>query len=135
MRCGIFQSLGKILTSINLQTHARQRLFSAFLSQSGHRGVLDLDEWEDTMATATEATLKAVRECAEPAIAAVEENFEDVRRAFADGRQSINDCMAEARTEIRRHPFVTLSVAVGVGTVLGCLVGFTIGRFRGRAAG
>ena len=87
------------------------------------------------MVAAAQTTIRAVRECAEPVIAAVEENLRGVKQAVADGREKVEDCAAEAKMEMRRHPFATLAIAVGVGSLLGCLVGFTLGHFRGRANG
>jgi ElaB/YqjD/DUF883 family membrane-anchored ribosome-binding protein len=90
-------------------------------------------ELEDTMATVTESATKAVRNYAEPVIAAAEENVRDVRRAVVAGRHAVEDCAAEATIQVRRHPFVSLGVAVGVGTLFGCLIGFAVGRLSGGA--
>ena len=84
------------------------------------------------MATMTESAANAVRQYAEPLRAAVEENFRDVRRTVVAGHHAVEDCAAEATTQVRRHPFFSLGVAVGVGTLFGCLVGFTVGRFGRR---
>ena len=84
------------------------------------------------MATVTESATRAVREYTEPVRAAVEENIRDVRRAVVAGRQAVEDCAAEATVQVRRHPFVSLGIAAGVGTIFGCLIGFTAGRFSGR---
>ena len=84
------------------------------------------------MATMTESATKAIREYADPAWEAVEQNVRDVRRAVVAGRRTAEDYAAEATLQVRRHPLMALAVAVGIGTVLGCLAGFTLGR-RGRA--
>ena len=84
------------------------------------------------MATVTESATKAVRDYAEPVMAAVEENVRDLRRAVVAGRHAAEDYAAEATIRVRRHPFVSLGIAVGVGTLFGCLIGFTLGRFGGR---
>ncbi len=84
------------------------------------------------MATVTEAAARAVREYAEPVRATVDEHLRDVRRAVVAGRHAAEDCAAEATIQIRRHPFVSLGIAAGVGTLFGCLIGFTAGRFGGR---
>jgi ElaB/YqjD/DUF883 family membrane-anchored ribosome-binding protein len=89
-------------------------------------------EAEDTMATLTEAAARAVREYAEPVRAAVDENMRDVRRAVVAGRHAVEDCADEATIQVRRHPFVSLGIAAGVGTLFGCVIGFTVGRFGGR---
>ena len=80
------------------------------------------------MATMTESATKAIREHAGPALEAIEENVRDVRRAVVAGRQTVEDYTAEATLQVRRHPFMAVGLAVGVGTLFGCLVGFTIGR-------
>jgi hypothetical protein len=49
----------------------------------------------------------------------------DVRRAVVAGRQAVEDCAAEATIQVRRHPFVSLGIAASVGTLFGCLIGFT----------
>ena len=83
------------------------------------------------MATVTESAAKAVRDYTEPVRAAVEENMRDVRRAVVAGRHAVEDRADEAAVQIRRHPFVSLGIAAGVGTLFGCLIGFTVGRFGG----
>jgi ElaB/YqjD/DUF883 family membrane-anchored ribosome-binding protein len=80
----------------------------------------------------TESATRAVRDYAEPVMAAVEEDVRNLRRAVVTGRHAAEDCAAEATIQVRRHPFVSLGIAVGVGTLFGCLIGFTVGRMRGR---
>jgi ElaB/YqjD/DUF883 family membrane-anchored ribosome-binding protein len=89
---------------------------------------------EDIMATMTESAAKVVRNYAEPAMAAVEENVRDLRRAVAAGRHAAEDYAAETTKQVRRHPFAALGVAVGFGAVFGCLIGFGAGWFGGRRA-
>lgn len=84
------------------------------------------------MATVTASAARAVKQYTEPVLAAVEENVRDVRRAVVAGRHAVEDCAAEATLQVRRHPFVSLGIAAGVGTLFGCLIGFTIGRLGGR---
>jgi ElaB/YqjD/DUF883 family membrane-anchored ribosome-binding protein len=81
------------------------------------------------MATVTESAVHSVREYAEPLRAAVEENLRDVRRAVVSGRHAVEDAAAEASIQVRRHPFVSLAVAAGVGTVVGCALGCMASRF------
>jgi ElaB/YqjD/DUF883 family membrane-anchored ribosome-binding protein len=83
------------------------------------------------MATVTESAAKAVREYTEPIRAAVDENMRDVRRAVVAGRHALEDSAAETSIQVRRHPFVSLGVAAGVGILFGCVIGFSIGRFSG----
>jgi ElaB/YqjD/DUF883 family membrane-anchored ribosome-binding protein len=80
------------------------------------------------MATVTETAAAAVREYAEPIRAAVEENIGDVRRGVVAGRHAVEDAEAEATVQVRRHPLASLGIALGVGTLLGCVIGFTAGR-------
>ena len=84
------------------------------------------------MTTVTESVAQAVRDYAEPVRAAVEENMRDVRRTVVAGRHAVEDCAAEATIHVRRHPFVSLGIAVAVGTLFGCVIGFTAGRSSGR---
>jgi ElaB/YqjD/DUF883 family membrane-anchored ribosome-binding protein len=84
------------------------------------------------MTTMTESATKAVKQYAEPALEALEENVRNAERAVEAGRRAVEDYTAEATLQVRRHPFIAVAVAVGVGTLFGCLAGFTLGR-RGRA--
>ena len=83
------------------------------------------------MANVTESAAKAVKEYAEPVRAALEENMRDVRRAVVTGRHAVEDCAAETTLQVRRHPFVSLGIAVGGGALFGFLMGYTIGRLGG----
>lgn len=84
------------------------------------------------MATMTESATKAIREHAGPALEAIEENVRDARRAVVAGRHAVEDCAAETTLQVRRHPFTAVGLAVGIGSLVGCLVGFAFGR-RGRS--
>lgn len=84
------------------------------------------------MATITESATKAFKNQASPVLVALEENARDVRRAVVAGRHAVEDCAAETTLQVRRHPFMAVGLAVGIGSLAGCLVGFTLGR-RGRA--
>jgi ElaB/YqjD/DUF883 family membrane-anchored ribosome-binding protein len=86
------------------------------------------------MATVTESAVNAVKEYGEPLRAAVDENMRDVRRAIAAGRRAVEEYSDEAVIQVRRHPFMSLGAAVGAGMVLGCVFGFTLGRFSGPRA-
>ena len=80
------------------------------------------------MATMMESTTRTIRDHAGPALAALEENIRDVRRAVVAGRHAVEDCAAETTLQVRRHPFMAVGLAVGIGSLVGCLVGFTLGR-------
>ena len=80
------------------------------------------------MTTLAESATKTIRDHAEPVLQALEENARDVRRAVVAGRQAIEDRTAETALQVRRHPFMAVGLALGVGTLLGCLAGFTLAR-------
>jgi ElaB/YqjD/DUF883 family membrane-anchored ribosome-binding protein len=80
------------------------------------------------MATMTESATKAIREHADSALEALDENVRDVRRALVAGRHVGEDCVAETTLQVRRHPFMAVGLAVGIGSLVGCSVGFTLGR-------
>lgn len=85
------------------------------------------------MTTLTDTATAAIKDCAEPARAAVHEHVRELRRAALAGRQAAEDCAAEARVQLRRYPFLAVGIAIGVGTVAGCVLGFTAGeRFARR---
>ena len=80
------------------------------------------------MATMLESTTKTIRERADPALEALEESVRDVRRTVVAGRHAVEDCVAETTLQVRRHPFMAVGLAVGTGSLVGCLVGFALGR-------
>jgi ElaB/YqjD/DUF883 family membrane-anchored ribosome-binding protein len=84
------------------------------------------------MATVMESAANVAKEYAEPIRAALEENIRDVRRAVVAGRHAVEDAAAGATTQVRRHPFAALGIAVGVGALFGCMVGFAVGRLGNR---
>ena len=80
------------------------------------------------MATVAESAKGVIRGYTEPALEAIEANVRDARGAVVAGRQAVEDCTAEATLQVRRHPFMAGGLAVGVGALVGCLVGFAFGR-------
>ena len=74
------------------------------------------------MATMTESAAQAVREYAEPLRGAIDERRRGVRRAVVAGRHAVEDCVADATVQVRRHPFVSMGIAAGIGAVLGCAI-------------
>jgi ElaB/YqjD/DUF883 family membrane-anchored ribosome-binding protein len=84
------------------------------------------------MATMTESATQAVREYAEPLRGPIDEKVRDVRRAVVTARHALEDCAADTAVQVRRHPFVSLSIAAGIGTLAGCVLGFAAGRLGGR---
>ena len=83
------------------------------------------------MTTVAESMSKAASEYTEPLQAAVRENLRDVRRAVAAGRHAVVDCADTTVVQLRRHPFVSLGIVASIGTLVGCVIGFTIGRRDG----
>ena len=86
------------------------------------------------MTTLTASATKTARDYAEPILAAVDENVRDARRAVVAARHAVEDGAAQTAIEVRRHPFVSLGIAAGAGALLGCVIGFTLGRRGDRAA-
>ena len=86
------------------------------------------------MATVTESAAKAAREYTEPILAAVDQNVRDVRRAVVAARHAVEDRAAQTELQVRRHPFMSLGIAAGAGALLGCVIGFTLGRRGDHAA-
>ena len=84
------------------------------------------------MATIMESTTKAIREHAGAALKAVEENGRNVRRGVVVGRHAVEDFAAETTLRVRRHPFIAVGLAVGVGSLVGCVAAFALCR-RGRS--
>ena len=84
------------------------------------------------MPTMTQEATSVAREFTEPVMASVAEHMRDVRRAVTAGRQAADDYAAEAKHQVRRHPFISLGVAAGAGALLGCVIGFTAARCAGR---
>ena len=84
------------------------------------------------MATVTETASKTIRDYAEPAFATVRENATEIRRAIAASRETAEACATEARAQLRRYPFASLGIAIGLGAIVGCIVGFTAGRQSAR---
>ena len=83
------------------------------------------------MTSVIEPAVNAAREYAEPVRAAVEENIRDIRRAVVAARRAVEDCADETAIQVRRHPIGSLGLAVAIGTLFGCLIGYTAGRLGG----
>ena len=80
------------------------------------------------MATVAESAVDAVKEYAEPIRATIEGDIRDMRRAVIAGCHAVEDAAAEVTVQVRRHPAASLGIAVGVGTLFGCAIGFALGR-------
>ena len=83
------------------------------------------------MATVTDTAAKTAKEYVEPILAAIDDNVRDVRRAVVSARHVVEDRAAQTKIQIRRHPFAALGIAASVGALLGCAIGFTLGRRPG----
>ena len=80
------------------------------------------------MAAVSETAADVVKAYAEPIRATIEEEIRDVRRAALAGRHAVEDAAAEATVQVQRHPLASLGIAAGVGTLVGCAIGFAVGR-------
>ena len=80
------------------------------------------------MTTVAESVAKATSEYAEPIRAAVRENIRDARRAVVAGRHVVEDYADATVIQVRRHPFLSLGVAAGVGRIVGGVIAMTFGR-------
>jgi ElaB/YqjD/DUF883 family membrane-anchored ribosome-binding protein len=80
------------------------------------------------MATMMESATKTIRDHAEPALEALEENVRNVRQAVVAGRRTLEDYSDEATHQVRRHPFMAVGLAGVVGTLFGCVLGYTLRR-------
>ena len=78
--------------------------------------------------TGTTAAKEAIKECLSPALDTLEENVRDARRAIVHGRHAAEDVVAGAALQVRRRPLGALAIAVGVGALGGCMIGFALGR-------
>ena len=88
------------------------------------------------MATVTETATQAIKDFVEPAHEAVHQHVRDLRQAALAGRHAAEDCAAETRAQVRRYPFTSIGVAVGLGTIIGGIVGFAAGeQFARRRSG
>lgn len=87
------------------------------------------------MTTVADRVTKAASEYAEPIRAAVHDNLRDARRAVAAGRHALEDCTDATALNVRRHPFVSIGLAAGIGALAGCVMGFTYARAARRAPG
>ena len=82
----------------------------------------------------TQSAAKAANGYMEPIMAALDENVRDARRAVVAARHAVEDRAAQTALQVRRHPFASIGIAVGAGALLGCVIGFTLGRRGDRAA-
>ena len=80
------------------------------------------------MATVTDSAARIANDYVEPILAAFDENVRDARRAVVAARHAVEDRAAKTALQVRRHPFVSLGIAVGAGALLGCVIGFTLAR-------
>jgi ElaB/YqjD/DUF883 family membrane-anchored ribosome-binding protein len=84
------------------------------------------------MATVTETATHVIKDYAEPARAAVQERVRDLQRTAMAGRDTVQACAAEARVQVRRYPFTSIGIAVGLGTIIGGIAGFAAGELLAR---
>lgn len=58
----------------------------------------------------------------------VKDTFEQGRRVFAKGRQAVEDGMTAAVVNIRNRPLRVVATVTAAAAVVGCIVGFAVGR-------
>ena len=80
------------------------------------------------MATVTEKASTAIRECAAPTLETIQENVRQLRHAALAGRHVVEDSTAHTRIQVRQHPFLAVGIALGIGALVGCVTGFSLGR-------
>lgn len=78
--------------------------------------------------TDTAAVAEAVKQRFGAAFQNVEEGIGQGRRVFAKGRETVEDGVAAAALHVRRHPLRTVAFVAGAGAIVGCAVGFVLGR-------
>lgn len=71
---------------------------------------------------------ETVNERLEPVLDCLEEDVRTARRNIAKGRRAVEDCLDATTVRVRRRPLPSIAVAIGVGAVAGCLMGWA---FRG----
>ena len=80
------------------------------------------------MATATQ-TERMIEPGRWPTREALEENLREVRRVATTAHHAVEDAVAEAALNIRRHPLRAVAGTAVVAGVAGLLVGFGAGWF------
>jgi ElaB/YqjD/DUF883 family membrane-anchored ribosome-binding protein len=58
----------------------------------------------------------------------VEEDIERGRRVIAKGREAAEEGVATAVLRVRRHPIRSVAIVAGAGAIVGCVIGFALGR-------
>jgi ElaB/YqjD/DUF883 family membrane-anchored ribosome-binding protein len=80
------------------------------------------------MSTVAADTKRAVKELLDPAIDVIENGVREARRTAEAARRTLEDGAADATRTVRRHPVAAVTVAAGLGVLLGCAIGFAAGR-------
>ena len=80
------------------------------------------------MPTTIETAREAVSERLNPALESIEQNLRDARRAVAHGRRAAEDVVDGATRQIKRHPLSSTALAATAGILVGCVMGFALGR-------
>jgi ElaB/YqjD/DUF883 family membrane-anchored ribosome-binding protein len=79
------------------------------------------------IATGAAHAVEAIKEQLTPAVDKLDETIRQGRRVVVRGRHAAEDATAAATLKIRRHPVGAVTIAAGVGIVLGAVVGFGLG--------
>jgi ElaB/YqjD/DUF883 family membrane-anchored ribosome-binding protein len=80
-----------------------------------------------TIADAT-AVAEAVKERFDSGLRQIEQKVEQGRRVIARGREAAEDGVAAAALQVRRHPLRVVAGVTAAAAVIGCVVGFFLGR-------
>jgi ElaB/YqjD/DUF883 family membrane-anchored ribosome-binding protein len=83
------------------------------------------------MTTMIDKTREAVSDRLDPAFESLEQRVRDARRAVEHGRRVAEDGIDEAALLVRRHPLSSVGLAVSLGILAGCVLGFAVGRRTG----
>ena len=63
-----------------------------------------------------------------PALETFRARKREAKRAILDGRHAAEDFIAETALQVRRQPLHALAIAAAAGALVGCLIGFAVGR-------
>ena len=82
------------------------------------------------MTTTIETAKQAVKDYVDPVVASVQETMRDARGAVRRGRYAVEDFAGDTALQVRRQPLAAVALAAAAGTLVGCVLGFTLGRRR-----
>lgn len=80
------------------------------------------------MTTTIETAKQAVKDYVDPVVASVHDTMREARRAVRRGRYVVEDVAGDTALRIRRRPLAAVALVAAAGTLVGCVLGFTLGR-------